>query len=458
MRMVVMASLAVLGCKSSGDEPAGGRPAKAVAKPVAAPTAGPVKRGTLKREAEAFFAVILPAGTAPEKCEAAGKAAAAKAGLAVVAVASDPKGPSIAFDRTTPAKVGWEPDRAESFAKFLAPGASTELDKATQAIGLFGASPSGDARIAEHTASVAQAIAATCKGWIVDIDTSRILPADKLATHVPGATFDARQMIVLHGVSGENELGFLDTSGMHRLGLPELVVPDVPPAHLTDMARMLNATAQALVERGDLTRDSELDVDLSKLTGDWHAKEVAADGGTGTITWRVTWSKGEGEHADEPQLSLSVSGSKPGDPAALIGALEQFEGAAPDEVHQIDFGPELEVVAVKARAALGALRPHFKKGIPPGERLSIKAPFSTDSDSLEWMWVDVFAFKGTTIEGALANTPDDVSALKLGSRVKVKFSDVADFIHRRADETNVGGYSFEVMRKHGIDVPPLSEM
>ena len=82
----------------------------------------------------------------------------------------------------------------------------------------------------------------------------------------------------------------------------------------------------------------------------------------------------------------------------------------------------------------------------------------TDHSTIEWMWVDVFTWKGDAFEGTLGNPPDHVKALKLGSKVRVKFLEVADFIHRRADKTTAGGYSLDVMRKHGMDVPALSEM
>jgi len=460
MRMVAMAVLAMLGCKSRGEDPPPPTSTPPASPAKAKTTAGQLaKRGAVRRPPEAFFAVILPAGAAPEKCEAAGQAAATKAGIAIVDAAAHPHGTSIVLDRTTPPKVGWKADRSKAFDKLLPEGASAELDKATVAIGLFGTSDRAEPRLAEHTARVAQAIAQSCQGWIVDVDTNRILPTDKVVDHVPGARFDARTMMVLHAVSGENELGFIDTGGLARLGFPELYLPAVPPANATRLASLVNATVQTLVDQGDLIRDGEIVVDVTKLAGEWHAKDVIDDGGTGTFTWQVKWSKGDGADADAPLvLELGIPGARPGDAAALLAALETYEGESPDKVQQIDFGPELETVAVKARAALVALRAHFKKGIPPGERLSIKAPFETDHDSKEWMWVDVFAFKDATFEGVLANTPDDVKALKLGTRVKVKLTDVADFIHRRADKTNVGGYSFDVMRKHGIDVPPLSEM
>ncbi len=300
------------------------------------------------------------------------------------------------------------------------------------------------------------AVAEACHGWVIDVDVHRVITRATIAEHVPGTSFDARRMIAIHQVSGDNDLGFLDTAGLARLGLPELLVRNVPSGYAIAVNRMLNATAQTLVERRDLTHDGELEVDLAKLRGDWGLDVAKARGGAGTITWKVRWGNPDDAHADAAVLELYLPGAEPS--VAVIAAAEKFEGSDEDKIHRLDFQPELDSAAEKARAALGALRAHFAKGIPYDERLSVKAPFPTDHDNVEWMWVDVFAWKGNTIEGTLGNTPDDVKALQLGSKVKVKFSETADFIHRRADNTNAGGFSFDVMRKHGIDVPPLSEM
>jgi uncharacterized protein YegJ (DUF2314 family) len=111
--------------------------------------------------------------------------------------------------------------------------------------------------------------------------------------------------------------------------------------------------------------------------------------------------------------------------------------------------PELLAAAAKARADLQTLRTHFKAGIPADETLTIKTRF-TDGDIVEWMWVDVVAFKGDTLEGTLANTPELVHNLKEGGKVKVKLGDVADYMHERKGEQIGGGYSVEVFKKRGM--------
>ncbi|MEO7094730.1 MAG: DUF2314 domain-containing protein, partial [Polyangiales bacterium] len=322
---------------------------------------------------------------------------------------------------------------------------------------LVGANDGQDPQLVLHTSDVARAVAQACHGWVVDLDLNRVLPVAEVANYF-GATFDARDMIMLHQVSGENDLGFIDSEGLARVGLPEIFVADVPSGYAVSVGRMLNATAQTLVERGDLTRDGALDVDVSNLTGDWHLEDIKKDGGNGVIHWKVRWSKPADSH-DDPLLELFIEGHQPGSAVALLKAIESYEGAEEDKVQHLDFQPELDAAAVKARAALGALRAHFAKGMPFDERLSIKAPFKTDDgEGNEWMWVDVFTFKGNVLEGTLANTPNSVSSLQLGARVKVKFTEVADFIHRRADKTNAGGFSLDVMRQHGMDVPALADM
>ncbi len=443
MRMVAMATLALLGCKSHDEEATSVRASEPAAK--AAPAVGkPALRGGIRREPRAYFGVIVPAGTKPEACEAIATKAAKASTFELI------------LRRTTPAEIGWNTTPKVMFDEDLIPAGEREaIDKATVAIGLVTKSTVEDATLAHRVAEAALKVAEACHGWVIDVDVRRVITRATLAERVPGTTFLAPKMLTIHKVSGDNELGFLDTAGLVRLGLPELLVANVPASQGVAVNLLLNTTAQTLVDRRDLTRDGELDVDLATFAGNWGLEDIKARGGTGKITWNVRWSTPPHEDGD-PVLELYVPGAEP--TVALVAAIEKYDGANEDKVQNLDFQPELDSAAVQARAALGALRTRFAKGVPYNERLSIKAPFATDHDNVEWMWVDVFMWKRDAIEGTLGNTPDDVKALKLGSKVKVKFSDVADFIHRHGDGTNAGGFSFDVMRKHGIDVPPLSEM
>jgi uncharacterized protein YegJ (DUF2314 family) len=459
MRLAALSLLLVLGCKSH-DEGVKGTVAPPPAGSAAAVRAAnqPARRGSLRRPEIAFFAVIAPAGTKPEVLEEAGRTAGTKAGFTITTTGKRPPGKLLVLDRTSPDELGWKREDRTTFGTLVPPDAYPAIDAATFALGIVGETTTREPTLVKQTSEVARAVAEACHGWIVDLDTHRLLPTDRLADYVPGTTIDARKAIALHGVAGESALGLVDSDGMHRLGLPELLVPDIPQARVSDVATVVNATAQTLIDRGDLPRDGELDVDLAKLAGDWHRDEILKLGGTGTITWRVRWvadAHGSSKDPDDLMLELTVAGAEPGNPVALVGALEKYLGAPEDKATTVSFQPELEAAAVKARAALTALRPHFAKGVPPDEQLGVKAPFATDDGGTEWMWVDVIAFKGDTLDGTLDNDPNSVRALKIGARVKVKLDKIADFIHVHADKTKAGGFSLDVMRAHGVDVPPL---
>lgn len=461
--LVVLVALALLaGCKEK-ERAVDVRPPSQPTPPVASKErkdGALAAKGTLARRPVAFFAVIVPAGGNAEKLTATGKAAAEKLGFRVLATPKDETGKTLLIDKSTPDAVGWK-DVGEPLGEFVPEKDRGAINASTLALGIVGSADATGPKTAHDTALVAKAVAEASKGWIMDLDTHLLHTPASVMAHVPGdKSVDVRDAVMLHGVSGDHDLAFVDTVGMLRLGLPELYVADVPQSRVGAVSRVLNATAQTLVERGDLTRDGELEVDLSKLAGDWQLAALKQAGGSGKITWRVAWSRGDAKpsdqvDADELVLQLSIAGAKPGSAEALLAALEKFEGAVDDKVVYVDYDKELAEAGVKARAALAKLRPHFAKGVPPNEQLGVKAPFDTDDGNTEWMWVDVVSFRGDVLDGTLDNDPAKVSKLKLGARVKVKFGEVADFIHQRADGTKAGGFSLEVFRAHGEDVPPL---
>ncbi len=93
------------------------------------------------------------------------------------------------------------------------------------------------------------------------------------------------------------------------------------------------------------------------------------------------------------------------------------------------------------------MRDEFADGVPDMNNLAVKAPFATASGGTEWMWVSVTSWKGDTIRGVLDNDPYDVPSLKHGSKVEVNESAIFDYIYRKADGTQMGGKTVEIMLK-----------
>lgn len=443
--LVVAVALAA-GCKGKdeGEAVAVKSVGSAAPAPVAAapdtPTEGkPAKKGSLKREPFAMLSVIVPPGVKSAK-------------LAEVAKATG----DVETHDATPQQLGITAEAMQWYGGEYPPADRDKLLKATYVLSIASTGPDSLARVGKAAIATAKASG----GWILNPHSHQIFTAETIVKHLPGdGRRDVRELIVVHQVGGEGELAFLDTAGLIELGLPELFVPDVPPGRADIITAVVNATAQTLLDHGDITRDGVLEVDLAKLGDGWHSDALAKAKGTGKIAWQVTWGRGDEDpkakvDPEELELHLTIAGSKPGTSEVLVAAVESYLGAVDDRAKRVDFDDELAVVAVKAREALAALEPKFAKGFTD-HRLAVKAPFKTDSGNIEWMWVDVLSFKGAMIDGVLNNSPDDIKALKLGMRVKVKFAEVADFILVKPDGTKEGGFSLEVMRKHGMDVPPL---
>jgi uncharacterized protein YegJ (DUF2314 family) len=300
--------------------------------------------------------------------------------------------------------------------------------------------------VARDLGTLTRDIATAGKGWVIDFETFEIHTAAAFADHiVTSERPDVRKLIVVHGVMGENQMPFLDTGGFSRFGFPALYVREASPAHVSQITHLINGVAQSLLDGGDVSERSELAIDFKKLGWDVGIIEK----GTGKAVLTLRWAKEADADADEPLVVelIPPGGRGPEHWAALI--TECF-GAVQDKVASIPADdPELVAAGKRARTELTKLRAHFAKGIPPGEDLTVKARFTGPDDAVEWMWVHVVAFKGTTFEGTLGNEPVSIPNLREGQKVKVKLADVADYLHEVDGASPTGGYSIEVMRKRG---------
>jgi uncharacterized protein YegJ (DUF2314 family) len=294
-------------------------------------------------------------------------------------------------------------------------------------------------------APIAHDAAVAAHGWVLDPGSGGVFTAAGFEKHIPGDIIDVREQIFVHEITGGGEDPWLDTEGMRKLGLPELTIQTVAKGHVNQAVKLVNAVAQTMLARPDIKVPGTIDIDLSTLPGDWYKSEFA-QGATGRARFRTAWHKDE-EGEDEIELAPATGSST----EALEALVAECFGAEPDIPTPVKaHDPELEAAAARARSELSAMRSHFAKGVPFKERLSIKAPFTSEDGEVEWMWADVVRWTGDTLEGTLANDPDVVKTLKAGSHVKVPFAKVADFIHMTPDGKQTGGYSIEVFKKRGL--------
>lgn len=405
----------------------------------------PVAAGPLRNPVVgAPYAIVVPKGSDAKAVRARVEAALAARGYALDVADPKPSDRHGGVEIAAPVDANFHISTIEYFGHGLAEADAKGLAAATEAVMFATIGPSDVLAQVQHDgAAIAHEVAT--QGWIVDSATGEVFTRAAFAEARPaGFPIDVRTLMVVHAVrEAEGPLVFLETFGLERLGVPELYMGKIPHAFADEMLELVNAAAQSLVERGSMTADGELAVDLSSLTtAQWNefAAGVRENGGSGKVTFRAAWSMGDGDN-------MLVELTLPSGAAAeeMHAAVTAFLGNTLNpSVAAPEGDAELLAASARAKKQLAAIAKRCVKGIPELETLTVKAPFET-SEGVEFMWVEVQACKGDTFRGVLLNQPNGESPLKPGSSVEVKLDDAFDYKYTHADKTEEGDETTKII-------------
>lgn len=241
------------------------------------------------------------------------------------------------------------------------------------------------------------------------------------------------------------------TLGLEKFALPDLVIQQVIASENRSAGNLINVTAQLLAENPMVENPASFRLSLPELKNE--AVRTAQ---------RVNLLKGATEKA---QLALVVGRWEEGDPQNTLVELDfrHGNGRSGDERRQatlaqiwgsadslVDVRHDGAILAAsqQAKAKLPALQRIFAKGLAPGERILLKAPFARDDAGKEWMWVEVLQWPDLgRITGILQNDPYYVKKLRAGSRVQIKPEEVFDYAYSKADGTTEGNETGRLMQR-----------
>ncbi|WP_224367225.1 DUF2314 domain-containing protein [Hyalangium versicolor] len=252
--------------------------------------------------------------------------------------------------------------------------------------------------------------------------------------------------------AGDGDALRMISLGMGKLGLPDLVVEQVPQSLTQDMGRFANLVAQLLAEGLSPSADGTLEVDLAKLKDARLQKQLEArvqKGAARRVKLRALAGQRDGGDPDNVLMELGFPGS--GDVHVRhVAALDAVFGPQADGIVPVAPGdPELEAVARKARARLIDLRARAERGLRPPEELVLKAGFRTDDGGTEFMWLEVTGWAAGKWRGTLANEPDNVSRLRVGSPVEMPEAEVVDYLYVSPEGKQEGGESSRILMRRG---------
>jgi uncharacterized protein YegJ (DUF2314 family) len=276
------------------------------------------------------------------------------------------------------------------------------------------------------------------------------------STASPGIPDVSRHVTIHYYTLTEGRPPRAITLGMAKFGCPDVVLQEVPRVDSRSAAGLMNLVCQTLVERGvppESTKPRAFKVDVGALKH----REVKAStlagqkaGGSHAGLLTVRPAKREEGDPDNRLLELTFDRQRGKTPmerqaaflVAFFGGEDKISQARHDDA-------ELNAARDRARAEIvSKKKPQFRKGLPGGEVLLVKAPFKTDDHSVEWMWVEVLTWDANgRIHGTLQNQPAKVAALHPGSEVTVRESELFDYIHRKADGTTEGNETGKILAK-----------
>ncbi len=298
------------------------------------------------------------------------------------------------------------------------------------------ATPKDAAALVTAAQSAVGEIAERTGGLPWDELTRQVFGRDAWAARTkaaPVATLDAlTQHFTMH-MYRDGEYLRIVTLGLGKLGLPELAVAGVTQGDRERMGRLVNATAVAMLAEG--------------AAGPGGTLRVVGNDGTKDTKTTIGLAVNTRQEGDAPgRLATILFPGAGGLQTRQAALLATVFGQPEDELLMADRDDAaLQTASKVAKAQLAKLRGHFSGGVPDMETLMVKAPFDTDDGGTEWMWVEVTQWSGDTIRGTLQNRPYAIAKLEEGDRVEVSQASVFDYIHRRADGTEVGGTTNDLL-------------
>jgi uncharacterized protein YegJ (DUF2314 family) len=240
------------------------------------------------------------------------------------------------------------------------------------------------------------------------------------------------------------------TFGMQRFGLPDLVINDSPCSTIASASQLLTIMGQLLLE-GHEIKNNRLEVDLDFVKNAEVKKaisEVTYDNATKKAT--INFNIAAMEEGDPFNTIFQVDFKNNGTENAQTYESEVYKQlfGGYDEITHVSHDEEILAASERAKKRLPALRSLFNKGLEL-ETLLLKAPFTTDDDGNEWMWIEVTRWQDETIEGILQNEPYYIKNLKAGAKVTVKQEDIFDYIIYKSDGTQEGNETGKLILKYG---------
>ena len=238
------------------------------------------------------------------------------------------------------------------------------------------------------------------------------------------------------------------TLGMDKFCLPDISVQDFLCKNQKSIFKLVKSLSQSLSENPKIYDDSTLILNISKIKNQAVSARVRSNQKDIKEVVQLKLKAVPPSQGDKQnkQFMLAFDNtkyfSKYEEQTAVINDLFGEE----ENITYVKRNQELMQASQKAIKRLPWLKDQFVKGLEPGYKILLKAPFKTDSQGLEWIWVEIFAWQGEGIQGTLLDKPYEISSMKAGDTVNVKQGEVMDYIFYKPDGSYEGNETEKVIQ------------
>ena len=304
---------------------------------------------------------------------------------------------------------------------------------------------------------ITDALARSTGGLVWDETTREVFTTDQWREQRidswTGDVPDVSDSTAIHAYQKEG-LTRAITLGMQKFGLPDVVIDGFALSLSRNMGHVINLFSQSMAEGATAPVPGEFDLDFSAIrNAEVREPQVQNLGPEATGIALLSLKQGNWEEGDPDNRLIEITfdrGTGPDIPAKQAHILAEAFGVT-DSLTTVEHDEAVLAASQRARERLPTLRTDFNRGLAPGEFLMVKAPFTTPDDGQEWMWVEVTAWEGDSIEGLLANEPFNIPDLQAGQQVEVSEADVFDYIRKLPDGTTEGNETAKLFEQQGED-------
>ncbi len=238
------------------------------------------------------------------------------------------------------------------------------------------------------------------------------------------------------------------TMGMDKFCLPDISIKAIPCSDQNTYNSLINAAIQTLAEKPYILEDSTLIIDLRSIKNDVVRNELRADLKQNAKEKAVIKLQSvEPEEGDNINKQFMISFQDPdyaNQQEEQNNLVANLFGAE-DSITKITHDSLILKTSEEARQRLPELKTLFNKGLAPGYSILVKAPFKTDNNTREWMWVEITKWTSRSISGVLQNDPFEIKDLKAGALVEINEADIFDYILNKPDESSEGNETGKII-------------